>query len=548
VRAGGLTLAALLTAVASFAQTAQTSAQPRPAPLALLKDVSFEGVTVFSPAEISWWLDLDDGEPMPRPADELAQMLERRYHREGYGHARVQASFEEAAGRLRLIADEGRIDAIEFEGIEPPLVDRLRGDFDVRAGDIYHGRHVGRAIERLLAPMRGAIHSAGHDLIDRGGRRVLVVELKRESARGQFDVGTDARQDWFNPVDGFSPAIGFRLTLFDQARFNHTYIRGFLTYKFAREEAGYSIGFERPILGGPDRARLFVGAEAHELTATDDDWRLSELEQSLVALAFRNSFRDYHERRGFAVHGALRFHPAQEIVASWRADRLAPLANATEYGLFRDDHAFRPNQMAAAGTLRALMLGYTLDTRGLEQETLGRTYERHLLTSPFGTRGGRGSGWRIEWTSELAPSGFGGDFDFSRHIVNARAYLPVAGPHDLRVRAIVGAATGTPPPQRQFAIGGIGSVHGYSFKEAVGERLALLNGEYRFGSHGFGGARLIAFVDAGRVWKPVAGSPADWLTGIGGGFEIGDFRVELGWRLDDIPKSFQALVRFGPSF
>jgi hypothetical protein len=44
------------------------------------------------------------------------------------------------------------------------------------------------------------------------------------------------------------------------------------------------------------------------------------------------------------------------------------------------------------------------------------------------------------------------------------------------------------------------------------------------------------------------GPSDDWLNGIGGGFEIGLFRVEFGWRLDDIPKSLQVLVRFGPTF
>jgi hypothetical protein len=366
-------------------------------------------------------------------------------------------------------------------------------------------------------------------------------------------LGTDQREDWYSPVDGFAPAAGFDLTIFDRARFHHTYIRSFLSYKFARESSGYSVGFERPIAGSWNGPRLSVGAEVHELTGTDDAWRLSNLEQSIVALTFANTFRDYHERKGYQVHGAFRFNPAQEIVAAWQDDDHRALQNEEDYSLFRDDEPFRPNQQAAPGKLRALVLGYILDTRSLEEDSLKQTYERHLFTSLFGTGGGIDPGVRVEWISELAPDGFGGDFDFTRHVLNARGYFRPGGPHGFRVRGIVGSSSGDLPPQRQFALGGIGSVHGYSFKETVGEGMVLFNAEYRLGSQGPNGARLLAFFDAGRVWDPVAGASLradadDWLNGIGGGFEIGPFRVELGWRLDDIPNSLQVLVRFGPTF
>jgi hypothetical protein len=515
----------------------------------ILREAVFDGATVFSPSELRWWLDLVEGEPLPRSPGDLSASLERRYHREGYAKTRVEGSFDETSGTLRFQIDEGRIDEIDFEGVEPPLRDRLQADFDVRPGDIYHERHVERALARLLSPMRGAIRSVGHDVITRGGRRVLVAQLRREKSRGRFVLGTDAREDWYNPVDGFAPGAGFTLTLFDQRRFNHTFVRGLLSYKFAREEAGYSIGVERPILGGPERPRVYLGVEAHELTATDDEWRLSNLEQSLAAVGFRNSFRDYHERRGYQVHGAFRFHPAQEVIASWRDDRVGPLANTADYSLFRDDHEFRPNQIAAAGKLRALVLGYTLDTRGLETESLERTYERQLLGSLLGSSGARGDGWRIEWTSELSPSNFGGDFGFSRHILNARGYIRAGDKHELRLRGMTGFSGGALPPQRQFAIGGIGTVHGYAFKESIGEGMVLLNGEYHFGiPPPRTGMRLLAFFDAGRVWSPIGGSRDDWLTGVGTGLELGDLRLDLGWRLNDIPKSFQMLVRFGPTF
>jgi Omp85 superfamily domain/Surface antigen variable number repeat len=532
---------------------AQTPAQPAP-PASVLRTVSFDGVTVFTPAEIRRWLDLEDGTPLPRSVKGLGEALQRRYHREGYSRARVDATFDESAGALRLSVDEGRIDDIAFEGVEGKYLDPLQGNFDVRPGDIFNSRVISRALNRLLEPTNGGIIHKGFDLIDRGGKRVLVIELDRREVKGSVSFGPGQREDWYSPVDGFSPAFGFNLTLFDtlfeSTSFKQTFIRTYVTYKFARESAGYSVGFERPILGAWDGPRLFVGAEAHEITATDDAWRLSTLEQSVVALTFANTFRDYHDATGYQLHAAFRMNPAQEIFGAWRDDDHEPLTNTADYAVFRDGgDVFRPNQQAAAGNLRAVVLGYTLDTRNLEQESLERTYERHLLTSLFGTTGRRAPGVRVEWTSELATEGLGGDFDFTRHIVNARTYGQF-GSHGFRLRALAGGSSGVLPPQRQFALGGIGSVHGYSFKEAAGgDGMFLFNAEYRLGSSGPNGARLVGFFDAGRVWLPdgVAGRE-DWLKGIGGGFEIGEFRVEFGWRLDDIPSSLQVLVRFGPTF
>jgi hypothetical protein len=544
-----LACAALLCPMA-HAQTPQPE-QPAP-PLPVVRSVTFDGVSVFPPSEIRDRLDLNDGQPLPRPVEKLTETLERKYHREGYTRARVQITFDDQTATLRISADEGRIDEIALEGIDGTVLDTLQGNFDVRPGDIYNDGIISRALHRLLEPTRGGVIQKGFDLVDRGGKRVLVVELDRREVVGGVSFGAGQREDWYSPVDGFAPAFGFNLTLFDSlfesTGFNATYIRTYVSYKFARESAGYSVGFERPLFGAWDGPRLYIGAEAHEITATDDAWRLSTLEQSVVALTFANTFRDYHESTGYQVHAAFRLNPAQEIQAAWRADEHEPLVNTADYAVFRDGgDVFRPNQLAAPGDLRAVVLGYTLDTRGLEEESRERTYERHLFSSLFGTTGRRTPGIRLEWISEIATEDLGGDFDFTRHILNARGYAQF-GPHGFRVRALTGGSSGVLPPQRQFALGGIGSVHGYSFKEAAGEGMFLFNTEYRLGSRGSGGARLLAFFDAGRVWNPIAGSRDDWLNGIGGGFEIGEFRVEFGWRLDDIPSSLQILVRFGPTF
>jgi outer membrane translocation and assembly module TamA len=172
-----------------------------------------------------------------------------------------------------------------------------------------------------------------------------------------------------------------------------------------------------------------------------------------------------------------------------------------------------------------------------------------MLDDLFGERTERDQGVRVDWRAELAPAGFDHDVDFRRYVATARGWWHPASRRIVSGRAIVGTSHGVLPPQRVFALGGIGSVRGYRFKEAVGEGMLLLNGEIRqrFGRHVAG----LAFIDAGRVYDARPGSTTDWLKGVGVGFELGEGdgpRVEFGWRLDDIPSSLQVLFRLRHTF
>ncbi|MGH9347485.1 MAG: POTRA domain-containing protein [Vicinamibacterales bacterium] len=513
----------------------------------ILTDVRILGASIYTPDELRRRHGLEPGVRLKEPPEAIGNHIRRRYAADGYSFAQVAATLDDARA-LTIEIDEGQIDEIEFHGVKREVADRLREEFAVRPGDVFNRPQAVRALDEALRAGQGAIERRRSrdtfSLVRESGRRVLQVDLRTRSTRSGLFVGTQSREDWYSPVDGFSPAVGFQSTIFDAERFNHTYWGGYVSYKFASERAGYSFGLERPFFAD---GVLQLGGSIQDLSASDDHWRLGIAEQSLVAFGFRNSFRDYYRRKGYQLHAAVRPHAGHEWLVAWRDEEHLSLANETGYGLFRDDHAFRANAPAGEGTLRALIVGYTFDTRGLTHEPPGDRFRRHQLDSLFGSSAPRDHGARIEWTSEVAPSGFGHDFDFSRHVLNARVWRETSPSRLLSGRVIAGLGGGTLPPQRAFGLGGIGSVHGYSFKEALGERMLLLNGEIRqrFGRSGLAG---VAFVDTGRVYRPLAGSTTEWLNGVGVGVDMGEARIELGWRLDDIPRSLQVLFRLGPTF
>src|SRR4029077_7319479 len=131
-------------------------------------------------------------------------------------------------------------------------------------------------LNAMLRQTRGAISPVSRrrafDLIDRGGRRVLVVDLREPAGRFKLVPDLGDREDWFTPVDGFVPSLGFGAAVFDHEHFNHAYVAGHASVKLGSGTGGFALGFERPVFGAP---KLFLGAELHDLTASDDQWQVS---------------------------------------------------------------------------------------------------------------------------------------------------------------------------------------------------------------------------------------------------------------------------------
>jgi hypothetical protein len=310
------------------------------------------------------------------------------------------------------------------------------------------------------------------------------------------------------------------------------------------------------------RARkLYVGGELHDLTATDDRWQVSSTEASLAAIGPRKSFRDYYRRRGLQLNAAYRVHPQAELLFAWRGERQENLLVESDFSLWNGDEPFRPNLAVHDGRLNAVLIGASVSAESFDRESLDASYRRHQLENPFGDRLNdieghprRAAMWRLDWTSEITAGGRNSDFDFRRHIVSGRGRFVVSRHQEFAARLIGGWSGGLLPPQRRFAAGGIGSVHGYAFKEAVGDTLALVNVEYALGWAG--AFQVLGFFDTGRVTLrqlpslpvDVGAAPARWLNGVGFGFALGGARLEFGYKLDAIPSSLQVLLRFGRTF
>jgi outer membrane protein assembly factor BamA len=525
-----------------------SQAQPVP-----LKSVNVIGAQELDQESILTAGHLRLDEPLPAPADEIADKIEHHYRDEGFTFAKVTAEFDEPTGALTLTIDEGRIDDVEFTGVSGERARSLAADFAMRAGDVFNRSRARDALQALLRPTRGAISPTrqAFDLIQRNGQRILVVEVTERAGTFRANLNMGEREDWFTSVDGLVPSLGFAGAVFDHKNFNHAYVSAHVAYKIASNEPGYSFGFERPLF---HPVSVFVGGELYDLTATDDLWQVSGTQASLESLLVRNSMRDYYRRHGVQLHSAVRPNTRLELQFAWRGEQHEPLGVESDFSVWNGDDEFRPNAPVAEGKLNALVFGAVFDSIGFQDDSLAATYRQHLLNRPFGrtlrnpdeAEAVRRPTWRLEWNSEVSARGaLNSDFDFQRHIVSGRVGFQLSRHEEVRARVLTGWSGGVLPPQRLFSLGGVGTVHAYGFKEAVGDGMVLFNVEYALGM--LNGPHIVPFFDAGRVWRP--DGKAEWLRSTGFGLAVTrDIRVDFGYKLDDIPGSFQAVLRLGHTF
>ena len=425
----------------------------------------------------------------------------------------------------RLLAPTGRCDAGRPPRTGNPATD---ADIDTRR------RHAGPP----LGPQRAC-------------RAARVAQGRTSASR----TGADDREDLFSPVDGFAPALGFTSTIFDHGKFDHTVIDGYASYKFGREDPGLfawhrAAAFRR---AAPVRRRGDARHQRNRRSLASD----RPIEQSLVSVAFKNTFRDYYRRQGrTALRGPFRPAPNNEFC---RDGALGSPRTARQL----DRLQLLSRRSATSGRIRSVpiststawVIGYTFDTAPVVGPGPEPARTRAICDdSLFGFGLRQQPGLRLEWTSELAGHGLGGDARFERHIFNMRGYLAFSDRQLFSSRATL-RPVGWRPAARtpvlawrhrndpRLRVQG-GQRHRHV---AVERRISRPPSSWRAAAIGDMLA-VFGFYDSGRISGPLNGSTTDWLNGLGVGISVASIRVEFGFSANDIPQSRQILVRFGPTF
>lgn len=340
----------------------------------------------------------------------------------------------------------------------------------------------------------------------------------------------------YNRVEGLVLGIGVDPLEWDDYERNKVY--GQAGYAFALDRWRYEAGLETRLGDGYRSAfNTRLGGNYHHNTATDDVWKSSWIENSLAAFFFKNDFFDYYQVEGWTVYGIQQLSTYAQLSAGYRADTYSSLTRNTSWALFGGE-GFRPNPAVEEGRMHSLVFAF----EG------GRVEGLEYLPS--------GAAFRAE--VEIG-DGLGGDFSFNRYVADGRAYLPVSRHSTLALRLRGGLATGTPPIQKLFDIGGVGTVRAYPQNAFYGSRMLLGNVEYAFEDVQLfdelvDDVQLFGFADAG--WVNDQGTNRfdvdDLLAAAGFGLGLDDrtLRLELAWPLRDVGYGREASLwlRLTPTF
>ena len=361
---------------------------------------------------------------------------------------------------------------------------RIRGNRRVKASEIRQALEkgpddIGNAIKTMKAilPHFKRVDWSIHQEED---KRIVTITVEEKITKDEIlpDVIMDlSMSGGFNRVHGLR--LGSRLKLEKPPEIEIPFqprLFGALSYGFSNKKLNYEAGGEARLLGGVNRRNLTVRFQFHRLTSVrDPDILLDDNEQLLTAFLYGGDFRDYYLRAGSEI--SLRWQP-ETFLHSLKLTVInedhESLSKTTDWSLFRWTSDKEENTPITPGQMRSIALRYDFDSR-FENE-----------------------GWYNTFAVEHGNSAVGSDFDFTRFELHSRRYQPIGDWNMLDLRLKVGLSAKEVPVQRQFILGGPGSLRGYDLYEFAGNQGILLNLEYRH--HIIGGSFVTFFIDGGQVW------------------------------------------------
>ena len=280
------------------------------------------------------------------------------------------------------------------------------------------------------------------------------------------------------------------------------------------------IDVEQPLFG--PRSFSF-GVSLYDRTgwSWQDEDNITDVENNLLALLFRQEQRDYYGEDGYTLFAQQHVGPDLALRLEYRDDEISSLPAAQSvWSVFRQDAEWRENPPleigvldaaeAFEGRMQSVVGSFTYDTReGLD---------RH--------------GWYARGRVENARKGSDGDYEFRTVSLDVARKLRLTESQTLALRGAWGLGSGTDfPSHKLYYLGGVGTLRGYEYRAFEGKNMFFASAEYGVRVHA--GLGLIYFMDTGETWLGTTGFDWDDLKsdmGIGIRFEapgVGDVRLDI---------------------
>ena len=332
---------------------------------------------------------------------------------------------------------------------------------------------------------------------------------------------------------------------------------GMIGYATARREWQYSLGLEK-YLGRKDH--VMIGAEYHNASATNDEWRVGLNETSITAFFGGYDYLDYYKQKGWGAYMLARTDRYFEGGVAFSDDRFSNLDQETTWALFGSGGRYRRNPPVD------IQNGFAVDSVDITSLTFSASFnpKRLVLTKNFT--------FSLSGTAEFSDPGIGtaSDFDYSKYTGELISYINLDAGTVLKYRLRMSSITGHAPRFKQLYLGGVGTLRALPFKSmGAGNQMILSNAELQFGSPRFGSNSWIdfddfyisLFLDSGWTdFDPQLQNSRNPFSGFdrfsfsdlkyNGGIGIGSsfIRCELAWDLNNPDRAPVFWIRFNPTF
>lgn len=305
-----------------------------------------------------------------------------------------------------------------------------------------------------------------HDDWDEGGWSAV---RRGRSGQGRADFIVATGQS-YNRVEGLPITFG---PLLETGGHNPLRLRAMGIF---RTEAGPELGPERwgyearleQFIGG--RREFRVGGGVFRRIDPIEDWHLSKLENGLSTFFLHRDYRDHFEREGWTAYAVvLPRGSGVEASLGFRSERERSEPAGSPFTLFNNNDPWRPQPLAAQGRLSSLVLNGKIDTRSSADDPSSGWFVSGEVEQGLGS-----SLVQPDWLpvsagdvpappvpAVLAGSRYGA---FTAGTIDVRRYNRIGPWSRLNFRLTAGGSMdGSPlPPQRQHALGGEGSLPGFS--------------------------------------------------------------------------------------
>lgn len=226
----------------------------------------------------------------------------------------------------------------------------------------------------------------------------------------------------------------------------------------------YTVGIRKDFF---ELKRLSFGVEAFKKVESEDDWVISDIENSLAAFFLGEDFKDYYGTQGFKLYMDHRFLANHTLRFEVGRRTIDALKRNTKWSVLGDSESFEENPAKK-------------DFAILEGDEVGVT-----LIAAFDWRDNPIfplSGWFLEGIYERTF----GDFDIDDQdtdglFLNIKRFQQMFGNQRLLIRGMIGTRRGSLAEQYVMNLGGIGSLRGFDDREFTGNRMVMLNANYLFG-------------------------------------------------------------------